>query len=105
MKITLDKIADSHLEAADLINAGVVLNKYADPTEGEKLNLTAEEAEDIAREDAGLVWFDGEQLLGKDLDARYPIIEDGEVVGIVNAYEVTENGLKVHESNEYAVPL
>jgi hypothetical protein len=37
------------------------LNKYEDPTEGERHDLTVEEAREIAQEDYGLIWIvDGE---------------------------------------------
>lgn len=36
--------------------AGLILCKYADPTEGERLNLTDEEAADVAREDISLIY-------------------------------------------------
>jgi hypothetical protein len=35
---------------------GVVLNKYADPTESELTDITVGEALDIADEDLSLVW-------------------------------------------------
>jgi hypothetical protein len=38
--------------------AGLVLCKHADPTEGERRDLTDEEAADIAREDIGLLYVD-----------------------------------------------
>lgn len=34
----------------------IVLCKYADPTEGERIDITAEEAIEIAKEDAGLIY-------------------------------------------------
>jgi uncharacterized protein YjbI with pentapeptide repeats len=37
-------------------NTSIKLNKYADPTEGEAVNLTIGEALDIADEDPSLVW-------------------------------------------------
>ena len=37
---------------------GADLNKYADPTEGARSGLRAEEAERIAREDPGLIWVE-----------------------------------------------
>jgi hypothetical protein len=37
---------------------GLTLNKYADPTDGARDGLTAEEAREIAREDASLIWLD-----------------------------------------------
>jgi len=38
------------------VNSEVALNKYADPIEGERFDLTIEEAEDIAAEDPSLIW-------------------------------------------------
>lgn len=35
---------------------GTPLNKYADPTEGERSGITADEAFDICDEDPSLVW-------------------------------------------------
>jgi hypothetical protein len=37
-------------------DGAVVLNKYADPTEGELSNITVDEALDIADEDPSLIW-------------------------------------------------
>lgn len=37
---------------------GLPLCKYADPTEGTRADLTTSEAEDVAREDEGLIWID-----------------------------------------------
>lgn len=37
---------------------GGTLCKYADPTEGAREGLTVEEAEDVAREDEGLIYLD-----------------------------------------------
>lgn len=34
------------------------IGKYADPVEGERLNLSAEEAEAVAAEDPGLLWVE-----------------------------------------------
>lgn len=42
----------------DARKAGLVLCKYADPTEGERRDLTDEDAADIAREDIGLIFID-----------------------------------------------
>ena len=36
----------------------VELNKYNDPTEEERFDLSVEEAEEIAREDAGLLYVE-----------------------------------------------
>ena len=45
------RAAISHAAAS-----GTTLNKYADPTEGARTGLTVEEAEEVAREDASLIW-------------------------------------------------
>jgi hypothetical protein len=42
--------------AAKEANANVRLNKYADPIEGAREDISLEEAREIAREDAGLIW-------------------------------------------------
>lgn len=42
----------------DAMKAGLILCKYADPTEGERRNLTDEEAADIGREDISLLFVD-----------------------------------------------
>lgn len=39
-------------------NNSIVLNKYADPTEGELLDITADNAIEIAEEDPSLIWAD-----------------------------------------------
>lgn len=41
---------------ADAIQTGHGINKHADPTEGERVGLTADEARDIAREDVSLLY-------------------------------------------------
>lgn len=40
----------------DARRRGFTLGKYADPTEGERVNLTDEEAADVALVDIGLVY-------------------------------------------------
>ena len=59
---SLTEYAANHETYGDAIcdarKAGLVICKYADPTEGERRNLTDEEAADIAREDIGLVYVD-----------------------------------------------
>ena len=42
------------------MQTGRPLNKYADPTEGERSWLTVAEAQEIMREDPGLIWIDDE---------------------------------------------
>jgi hypothetical protein len=37
---------------------GMALNKYADPTEDSRSDLSAEEARDVARQDPSLIWID-----------------------------------------------
>ena len=39
---------------------GLRLNKYCDPIEGPRDDLTIEEAEDVVRSDQGLVWIDAD---------------------------------------------
>ena len=104
MKITLSQIEETHLSAQDLIDLGVVLNKYADPVEGPLNNITAELAESVASEDNSLVWFNGEDLEGKCMDGYYPLVEDGEIVGIVDARE-NDGTWEIDESNMFAVSL
>ena len=43
---------------------GCLLNKYSDPIEEARTDVTPAEAEDIAREDAGLVWVEFEDCCG-----------------------------------------
>ena len=52
------------------MQTGRPLNKYADPTEGERSWLTVAEAQEIVREDPSLIWIDDEsteaaRVLGK----------------------------------------
>ena len=42
--------------ALELARQGIPVNKYADPTEGARTGIDADEAEEIAREDVGLLW-------------------------------------------------
>ena len=42
------------------MQTGRPLNKYADPTEGERSWLTVAEAKEIVREDPSLIWIDDE---------------------------------------------
>jgi hypothetical protein len=42
------------------MQTGRPLNKYADPTEGERSWLTVAEAQEIVREDPSLIWIDDE---------------------------------------------
>jgi len=42
----------------DARKAGLILCKHADPTEGERRDLTDEDAADIAREDISLIYVD-----------------------------------------------
>ena len=37
---------------------GLVISKYADPTEGARTGLTLAEATEIAKEDPGLIWIE-----------------------------------------------
>lgn len=51
---------DSYAAAiADARRRGLILCKYADPTEDERRDLTDEEAAEIAGEDIGLIFVDG----------------------------------------------
>lgn len=53
---------DSYAAAiADVRRRGRMLCKYADPTEGERLDLTDEEAADVMAVDIGLVYVAGRQ--------------------------------------------
>lgn len=47
---------------------GVTLRKYADPIENAREGLTVEEATEIAREDAGLIWLSVEDEAAPDFD-------------------------------------
>ena len=50
-------ITDTSPEALEqLIASGATICKHADPVEGAREGLTAEEAADVAREDAGLLY-------------------------------------------------
>jgi hypothetical protein len=35
-----------------------LLNKYSDPTEGERIDLTVEKAKEVAQEDCDLIWIE-----------------------------------------------
>lgn len=37
-------------------NSEIILNKYADPTEEAREDISLKEAEEVAREDASLIW-------------------------------------------------
>ena len=52
--ITLTITGTDAIEYARTI--GCELNKYADPTEDARFDITIEEAEDVARDDAHLIW-------------------------------------------------
>ena len=39
------------------VRPGLRLSKYADPIEGERTNLTLDEAREVAREDSSLIWI------------------------------------------------
>lgn len=54
-KVTLN---ETDLTPSELIARGVTLNKFADPLEGARENLSFEEAEEIAKEDPGLIWLE-----------------------------------------------
>ena len=41
---------------------GLALSKYSDPTEGYRTGLSLDEAEDVAREDPGLIHVDLEEV-------------------------------------------
>jgi len=45
------------------VNSEVTLNKYADPIEGERFDLTIEEAEDIASVDPSLIYFEPSETM------------------------------------------
>jgi hypothetical protein len=47
---------------------GVTLCKYADPIENAREGLTVEEATEIAREDAGLIWLSVDDEAAPDFD-------------------------------------
>lgn len=51
MKIT------GHAAIDHAARQGLTLNKYADPIEEARAGLTVEEAEEVAREDASLIWI------------------------------------------------
>lgn len=55
LKIATGQTATEALAAA--LEAGHTLNKYADPSEGERTGLTLEEAIEVAEEDAGLIYL------------------------------------------------
>lgn len=80
-----------------LIAAGVVINKYEDPTEGARTNLTAAEAIEVAREDASLLWVDMAQVIADaDFGDCYPVLEGGEIADIVSGEDVTSvNGYTI----------
>lgn len=58
MTTTTRRITGTDAIEAAVNNDAITLHKYADPTEGERHGLTVDEARQIAREDAGLIWAD-----------------------------------------------
>ena len=43
----------------DAVTAGRTIGKYADPTEGAREGLSAEESLEIAQQDVSLIWISG----------------------------------------------
>ena len=64
---------------------GLRLRKYSDPTEGARDDLTIEEAEDVAREDAGLIW------VSTDAPCECGALDGTTGCGIVCPVEETED--------------
>lgn len=54
---TLDDATDYEDALGAAVEAGYRVNKYADPIEGPREGLTAEEAADVAAEDPSLIWL------------------------------------------------
>ena len=50
-------IITGHAAIDHAARQGLTLNKYADPIEVARAGLTVEEAEEVAREDASLIWI------------------------------------------------
>ena len=50
-------IITGHVAIDHAARQGLTLNKYADPIEEARAGLTVEEAEEVAKEDASLIWI------------------------------------------------
>ena len=50
-------IITGHAAIDHAARQGLTLNKYADPIEEARAGLTVEEAEEVAKEDASLIWI------------------------------------------------
>jgi hypothetical protein len=64
MTTTLIITGNKAIEIAGMFDSEVAptLNKSADPIEGERLNLTVAEAQEIANEDPSLIWINAAGL-------------------------------------------
>jgi len=67
-------IIRGHQAIAAAAALGVTLCKYADPIENARAGVTVEEATEIARDDASLVWLEV-------ADADLPDFDDAETFG------------------------
>ena len=85
----INKLSINTENIETLIKAGVEINKYEDPVEGEQRGLTAEEALEVAREDASLLWVDMAQVVAdSDFGDCYPVLADGEIAGVISGYDL-----------------
>lgn len=62
MTETMSLTGMSTEEIASIIGMGVKVNKYEDPTEGERLNLTKSQALEVAGEDVSLLWVNKQDV-------------------------------------------
>ena len=75
--IITGQAAIDHAESQNL-----TLNKYADPIEEARAGLTVEEAEEVAREDASLIWIN---VQGAEAEAKEWAVE---IVEMMSAEDV-----------------
>lgn len=86
----MEKLSINSENIETLIAAGVAINKYEDPTEGARTNLTAEEATEVAREDASLLWVDLDQVIvNADFGDCYPVLEEGLIADVISGEDAT----------------
>lgn len=71
------KLTELTATPAELIAAGVHVNKYADPVEDAREDLTIEDAEEVASEDLGLLWVDSEDLNRLSFQSAQELADSG----------------------------
>jgi hypothetical protein len=92
MTTTTRRITGTDAIEAAVNNDAITLHKYADPTEGERHGLTVDEARQIAREDAGLIWADVDDYSGYTVRiSNEPSYYDGSECTQQDADEIAAN--------------